>query len=151
MPISESTAPFEPRIVAFLCRWCSYAGADLAGVSRLEYPPNVVPMRVNCSGRVDADMVLTAIEKGADGVLIGGCHPGDCHYVSGNYKTRRRVALIQRALSEIGIDPRRVRLEWISASEGNKFQQTMTEFTQQIKDLGPSPVPAAVAEATSDG
>jgi len=106
---------------------------------------------VNCSGRVDADMVLTAIEKGADGVLIGGCHPGDCHYVSGNYKTRRRVALIQRALSEIGIDPRRVRLEWISASEGNKFQQTMTEFTQQIKDLGPSPVPAAVAEATSDG
>ena len=151
MPISESTAPVEPRIVAFLCRWCSYAGADLAGVSRLEYPPNVVPMRVNCSGRVDADMVLTAIEKGADGVLIGGCHPGDCHYVSGNYKTRRRVALIQRALSEIGIDPRRVRLEWISASEGNKFQQTMTEFTQQIKDLGPSPVPAAVAEATSDG
>jgi len=151
LPISESTAPFEPRIVAFLCRWCSYAGADLAGVSRLEYPPNVVPMRVNCSGRVDADMVLTAIEKGADGVLIGGCHPGDCHYVSGNYKTRRRVALIQHALSEIGIDPRRVRLEWISASEGNKFQQTMTEFTQQIKDLGPSPVPAAVAEATSDG
>ena len=151
MPISESTAPFEPRIVAFLCRWCSYAGADLAGVSRLEYPPNVVPMRVNCSGRVDADMVLTAIEKGADGVLIGGCHPGDCHYVSGTYKTRRRVALIQRALSEIGIDPRRVRLEWISASEGNKFQQTMTEFTQQIKDLGPSPVPAAAAEATSDG
>jgi len=150
--MSESTAPFEPRIIAFLCCWCSYAGADLAGVSRLEYPPNVVPMRVNCSWRVDAEMVLTAIEKGADGVLIGGCHPGDCHYVSGNYKTRRRVALIQRALSEIGIDPRRVRLEWISASEGNKFQHTMIEFTQQVKDLGPSPVLAASAsEATSDG
>jgi F420-non-reducing hydrogenase iron-sulfur subunit len=142
--MSDRTGPFEPKIVAFLCRWCSYAGADLAGVSRMEYPPNVVPMRVNCSGRVDVEMVLAAIEKGADGVLIGGCHPGDCHYVSGNYKTRRRVALIKRALSEIGIDPRRVHLEWISASEGHKFQQTITQFTQRIRDLGPSPVPAAV-------
>jgi len=141
--MSDRTGPFEPKIVAFLCRWCSYAGADLAGVSRMEYPPNVVPMRVNCSGRVDVEMVLAAIEKGADGVLIGGCHPGDCHYVSGNYKTRRRVALIKRALSEIGIDPRRVHLEWISASEGHKFQQTITQFTQRIRDLGPSPVPAA--------
>ncbi len=145
--MSDHNGSFEPRIVAFLCRWCSYAGADLAGVSRMEYPPNVIPMRVNCSGRVDAEMVLTAIEKGADGVLIGGCHPGDCHYVSGNYKTRRRVALIQRALSEIGIDPRRVRLEWISASEGNKFQQTMREYTALIRDLGPSPVRLAKAES----
>ena len=143
---------FEPKIVAFLCRWCSYAGADLAGVSRLTYPPNVVPMRVNCSGRVDAEMVLAALEKGADGVLIGGCHPGDCHYVSGNYKTRRRIALIKRALSEIGIDPRRVHLEWISASEGNKFQQTITTFTRQIRDLGPSPVLAPTArEAAQHG
>ncbi len=148
----ENRQPFEPKIVAFLCRWCSYAGADLAGVSRLQYPANVIPMRVNCSGRVDAEMVLTAIEKGADGVLIGGCHPGDCHYVHGNYKTRRRVALIQRALSEIGIDPRRVHLEWISASEGNKFQQTITQFTQHIRDLGPSPVKATQpTEVTVDG
>ena len=145
--MSDRNAPFEPRIVAFLCRWCSYAGADLAGVSRMEYPPNVTPMRVNCSGRVDAEMVLTAIEKGADGVLIGGCHPGDCHYVSGNYKTRRRVELIRRALSEIGIDPRRVQLEWISASEGNKFQQTMVEYTELIRDLGPNPVRLAEAES----
>ena len=145
--MSDPTGPFEPKSVAFLCRWCSYAGADLAGVSRLEYPPNDVPMRVNCSGRVDAEMVLAALEKGADGVLIGGCHPGDCHYVSGNYKTRRRVALIQRALSEIGIDPQRVRLEWISASEGNKFQQTMREYTELIRDLGPSPVRLAKAES----
>jgi len=149
--MSDRNAPFEPKIVAFLCRWCSYAGADLAGVSRMEYPPNVVPMRVNCSGRVDAEMVLTAIEKGADGVLIGGCHPGDCHYVSGNYKTRRRVALIQRALTEIGIDPRRVRLEWISASEGNKFQQTMVEYTELIRDLGPSPVRLARGESEEAG
>jgi F420-non-reducing hydrogenase iron-sulfur subunit len=135
---------FEPRIVAFLCRWCSYAGADLAGVSRLQYPPNVIPMRVNCSGRVDAGMVLKALEKGADGVLIGGCHPGDCHYVNGNYKTRRRIALLQRALSEVGIEPSRVRLEWISASEGAKFGRTIAEFTEEIRALGPSPVPAAI-------
>jgi F420-non-reducing hydrogenase iron-sulfur subunit len=129
----------EPKIVAFLCRWCSYAGADLAGVSRMIYPPNVVPMRVNCSGRVDAAMVLGALEKGADGVLIGGCHPGDCHYVNGNYKTRRRIALLQRALAEVGFDPRRVHLEWISASEGSKFRDTVTAFTATIRELGPSP------------
>jgi len=123
--MDERTDGFEPKIVAFLCRWCSYAGADLAGVSRMTYPPNVIPIRVNCSGRVDAEMVLAALEKGADGVLIGGCHPGDCHYVSGNYKTRRRVTLLKRALSEIGIDPRRVHLEWISANEGAKFQRTV--------------------------
>ena len=131
---------FEPRIVAFLCRWCSYAGADLAGVSRLPYPSNVVPMRVNCSGRVDAAMVYAALEKGADGVLIGGCHPGDCHYVSGNYKARRRIVLLKQALSEAGIDPRRVHLEWISASEGIKFQTTVSSYTELIRELGPSPV-----------
>jgi F420-non-reducing hydrogenase iron-sulfur subunit len=139
LPTSESSA-FEPRIVAFLCRWCSYAGADLAGVSRLQYPPNVVPMRVNCSGRVNAAMVLRALERGADGVLIGGCHPGDCHYVSGNYKTRRRVVLLKRALADAGLDPHRVHLEWISASEGAKFQQTMAQYIQTIRELGPSPV-----------
>jgi len=137
---------FEPRIVAFLCRWCSYAGADLAGVSRLTYPPNIVPLRVNCSGRVSAEMVVTAFDKGADGVLIGGCHPGDCHYVSGNYKTRRRVVLFQRALAEAGIDPRRLKLEWISASEGGKFQSTVTEFTRLVRALGPSPLKLGVSE-----
>jgi len=138
--MDERTDGFEPKIVAFLCRWCSYAGADLAGVSRMTYPPNVIPIRVNCSGRVDAGMVLTALAKGADGVLIGGCHPGDCHYVSGNYKTRRRVTLLKRALSDVGIDPRRVHLEWISANEGAKFQRTMESFIAEIARLGPSPV-----------
>jgi len=142
--MANASASFEPRIVAFLCRWCSYAGADLAGVSRLQYPPNVIPMRVNCSGRVDAEMVLRALEKGADAVLIGGCHPGDCHYVSGNYKTRRRVVLLKRALSDVGIDPRRVHLEWISASEGGKFQRTIESYVELIQTLGPSPVRAAV-------
>ena len=104
------------------------------------YPPNIVPIRVNCSGRVDAGMVLGALQQGADGVLIGGCHPGDCHYVSGNYKTRRRVELLKRALAETGMDPNRVRLEWISASEGAKFRDTVSAFTEQIRNLGPSPV-----------
>ena len=131
---------FEPKIIAFLCRWCSYAGADLAGVSRMIYPENIVPMRVNCSGRVDAGMVMAAFESGADGVLIGGCHPGDCHYVNGNYKTRRRVILLKQALAEVGIKPQRLHLEWISASEGVKFQRTVTEFTRLIKGLGPSPM-----------
>jgi F420-non-reducing hydrogenase iron-sulfur subunit len=131
---------FEPKIVAFLCRWCSYAGADLAGVSRMTYPDNIIPMRVNCSGRVDAGMVMAAFERGADGVLIGGCHPGDCHYVNGNYKTRRRVILLKQALAEVGIKPQRLHLEWISASEGVKFQRTVTEFTRLIKGLGPSPM-----------
>ena len=131
---------FEPKIIAFLCRWCSYAGADLAGVSRMIYPENIIPMRVNCSGRVDAGMVMAAFESGADGVLIGGCHPGDCHYVNGNYKTRRRVILLKQALTEVGIKPQRLRLEWISASEGVKFQRTVTEFTRLIKGLGPSPM-----------
>ena len=131
---------FEPKIVAFLCRWCSYAGADLAGVSRMTYPDNIIPMRVNCSGRVNAGMVMAAFERGADGVLIGGCHPGDCHYVNGNYKTRRRVILLKRALAEVGIKPQRLHLEWISASEGVKFQRTVTEFTRLIYGLGPSPM-----------
>ena len=131
---------YEPKIVAFLCRWCSYAGADLAGVSRLIYPPNVIPMRVNCSGRVDAGMVTEVLAKGADGVLIGGCHPGDCHYVNGNYKTRRRVKLLKAALEQAGVNPERVHLEWISASEGGKFQKTVEGFTTKLQELGPSPV-----------
>jgi len=131
---------FEPKIVAFLCRWCAYAGADLAGTSRLKYPPNVVPIRVPCSGRVEPAWVVEALREGADGVLIGGCHPGDCHYVSGNYKTRRRVYLLRKVLSELGIEPERVRLEWVSASEGAKFAQVVSEFVAQLRALGPMKV-----------
>lgn len=140
--VDHSGNGFEPKIVAFLCRWCSYAGADLAGVSRLTYPPNVVPIRVNCSGRVDTSMVTGALAKGADGVLIGGCHFGDCHYISGNYKARRRVQLLKSALDQVGIDPARLRLTWISASEGNHFQKTIEEFTAELKELGPMMVVA---------
>ena len=130
-------ADFEPKIVAFLCRWCAYAGADLAGTSRLQYPPNVVPIRVPCSGRVEPAWVVDALVKGADGVLIGGCHPGDCHYVSGNYKARRRVYLLKKILPELGIEPERVRLEWVSATEGKRFAEVVADFVAQLKELGP--------------
>ncbi len=130
-------AEFEPKIVAFLCRWCAYAGADLAGTSRLKYPPNVVPIRVPCSGRVEPSWVVDALREGADGVLIGGCHPGDCHYVSGNYKARRRVYLLKKILPELGIEPERVRLEWVSASEGKRFAEVVADFVAQLKELGP--------------
>lgn len=129
---------FEPKIVAFLCRWCAYAGADLAGVSRLEYPPNVTPILVPCSGRVDSQYVLLALKNGADGVLIGGCHtPNDCHYISGNYKALKRYALLKNYLKQIGINPRRIRLEWISATEGQKFATVIKEFTEELRMLGP--------------
>lgn len=129
---------FEPKIVAFLCRWCAYAGADLAGVSRLEYPPNVVPILIPCSGRVDPQYVLLAFKNGADGVLIGGCHtPNDCHYISGNYKALKRYALLKKYLEQIGINPNRIKLEWISATEGQKFARVIEEFTEELKRLGP--------------
>lgn len=131
---------FEPVIVTFLCNWCAYSAGDFAGVRRLKYPPNVVPIRVMCSGRVDPKFVLEALRKGADGVLIGGCHPGDCHYVSGNYRTARRVVLLRRMLMEMGVDPRRIKLEWISASEGAKFRDVMIAFTEEIRNLGPNPL-----------
>jgi F420-non-reducing hydrogenase iron-sulfur subunit len=129
---------WEPRIVAILCRWCAYAGADLAGVSRLKYPPNVIPIRVPCSGRVDPQFILEAFENGADGVLIGGCHiPSDCHYVAGNFKAMKRIAMVRKMLEVAGIEPERVRLEWISASEGEKFARVVEEFTETIRKLGP--------------
>ena len=129
---------FEPKIVAFLCRWCAYAGADLAGVSRLEYPPNVTPILVPCTGRIDAQFILLALKNGADGVLIGGCHtPNDCHYLAGNYKALKRYALLRVYLKQIGINPKRVRLEWISATEGTKFARVIKEFTDELKKLGP--------------
>lgn len=128
---------FEPRIVGFLCNWCSYTGADLAGTARLHYPPNVTSIRVMCSGRVDPGFVLDAFRRGADGVLVCGCHPGDCHYIEGNYKCMRRMPLTQLLIEKMGIDKRRLRLEWVSASEGGRFQEVISEFTETIRALGP--------------
>jgi len=136
--MTEITA-FEPRIVAFLCNWCTYTGADLAGTSRLQYPPNVRIIRTMCSSAVDPVYVLKPLLEGADGVLIGGCHPGDCHYQTGNYKTRRRYVALQEILKTSGIDARRVWLRWISASEGQKFASTVTDMVSAMKDLGPNP------------
>lgn len=131
---------FEPKIVGFLCNWCSYAGADLAGVSRYQYPPEIRIIRVMCSARVDPMIVLTLFKEGADGILIGGCHIGDCHYISGNYHTEKRAFVIKRLMEKTGLEVERFRLEWISASEGEKFANTVAEFTETIKNLGPSKV-----------
>jgi F420-non-reducing hydrogenase iron-sulfur subunit len=128
---------FQPKIVGFLCRWCAYTGADLAGTSRIKYPPNVTPIRVNCSGRVDPTFVLKALASGADGVLIAGCHPGDCHYTNGNIKTIRRFKLLQRMLTQFGIEKDRVRLEWVSASEGERYARIVESMTQELRALGP--------------
>ncbi|MFX1534028.1 MAG: hydrogenase iron-sulfur subunit [Promethearchaeota archaeon] len=131
---------FEPNIIGFLCNWCSYAGADLAGTSRMKYPPNITSIRVMCSGRVDIVIVLEALKKGADGVFIAGCHPGDCHYKSGNYKTNRRIKLLKKFLDDMGIEPNRVKFEYISASEGQKFASTVTKFVDELRTLGPTPL-----------
>jgi F420-non-reducing hydrogenase iron-sulfur subunit len=128
---------FEPNIIGFLCNWCSYAGADLAGTSRIQYPPNLRAIRVMCSGRVNPIFVINALQQGADGVLIGGCHPGDCHYERGNYLARRRFAVLKNLLEYTGIDPRRVRMTWVSASEGKKFAEVVKEVTDDIRELGP--------------
>ena len=128
---------FEPKIVGFLCNWCSYAGADLAGTSRLTYPDNVRVIRVMCSGRVDPTFIMKAFNEGADGVLVAGCHFGDCHYSEGNYKTMRRVRLLQKLVEQMGIDPKRIRLEWVSASEGGKWAKVVTDMTEEIRQLGP--------------
>jgi len=129
---------FEPKIVFFCCNWCSYAGADLAGTSRMQYSPNIRVIRVMCSGRVNPLFVIKALSIGADGVLVLGCHPGDCHYIEGNYKTMRRIPLLKKMLKQLGIDEERVRLEWVSASEGAKFAEVADGFTQSIRELGPS-------------
>lgn len=128
---------FEPNIVAFLCNWCSYAGADLAGTSRIKYPPNVKVIRVMCSGRVNPLFVINALQQGADGVLIGGCHPGDCHYAKGNYYARRRIAVLKKLLEFIGIEPERVHMAWVSAAEGQKFADVIKEVTDNVKKIGP--------------
>lgn len=128
---------FEPRIVAFCCNWCSYAAADLAGTSRFHYPPNVRIVRVMCSGRVEPEFIFDAFKHGADGVIITGCHPGECHYVSGNLNAERRVEKVKRAMEYLGIEPGRLRLEWMSAAEGERFASVMRDFTAEIRALGP--------------
>ena len=136
---------FEPNIIGFLCNWCSYAGADLAGTSRMKYPPNIKSIRVMCSGRVDPVFILEALKKGADGVLVAGCHPGDCHYQSGNYKANRRIKLLKKLLNEMAVDPKRVRFEYVSASEGQKFATIVTEFVNELKKMGPNPIKEVIA------
>lgn len=130
---------FEPIVIAFCCNWCSYAGADLAGTSRLQYPPNIRIIRVMCSGMVHPTTIMDALTKGADGVLMCGCHPGDCHYLEGNLKAEKRAEAIDLLLEDFGLEPERFRLEWISASEGPRFAQVMTEMVEAIKEIGPSP------------
>jgi len=137
LPSVAEQSPFEPRIVAFFCNWCTYLAADLAGTSRMKYTPNVRVVRVMCSGRVDPQFVLDAFAHGADGVLIGGCHPGDCHYQEGNYKALRRYRLLKRMLREIGIEDDRLRLEWISASEAERFRWVMNDMVERVRILGP--------------
>ncbi len=134
MPLTE----YEPKIVGFFCNWCSYAGADLAGTSRINYPTSLRIVRVPCSGRVNPQFILKAFHMGADGVLVAGCHPGDCHYSTGNYFTRRRLQLIKRFLAFLGIDERRFRVRWISASEGPRFADTVREMTEELREMGPS-------------
>jgi F420-non-reducing hydrogenase iron-sulfur subunit len=136
---------FEPKIIGFLCNWCAYAGADLAGVSRIQYPPNIRIIRVMCSGRVDPAFILEALKDGADGVLVAGCHlPSDCHYISGNFKALRRITLLKKVLQQFGIEPERVRLEWISASEGDKFATVVKDMVEKIKKLGPNPLKGGI-------
>ena len=137
MDKAAAAAQFEPRIVAFFCNWCTYLAADLAGTTRMKYAPNVRVVRVMCSGRIDPQFVLDAFAKGADGVLIGGCHPGDCHYESGNYKTLRRYHLLRRVLHELGIEDERFRLEWISASEAEPLKTVVNSMVESIRKLGP--------------
>ena len=135
---APSAPPWQPRIVAFLCNWCSYAGADLAGVSRFQYPPSVRIIRVPCSSRVSPSMILKALQQGADGVLVSGCHPGDCHYQTGNYYARHRFALFHDMMDYVGIEKGRVQFTWVSAAEGEKFARLIREVTESVRKLGPA-------------
>ena len=133
-------AEFDPTILAFCCNWCSYAGADLAGVSRLQMPPNVHVIRVMCSASVKPEYLMKAVSQGVDGVLVLGCHIGDCHYMTGNHRTAKRIPLVKKIMGDVGLDERRVRLDWVSAAEGEKFQKVITEFVNEVKELGPNPL-----------
>ncbi len=134
---SNSDTEWEPRILAYCCNWCSYAGADLAGTSRIQYPPNARILRVNCTGRIDPEFILAALDLGADGVLVSGCHPGDCHYTSGNLKARARWALLEKVIEQSGVNPKRVRLQWASASEAQIFADGVRTLVEQVRELGP--------------
>ena len=135
--VGGAVSTFEPKIIGFLCWWCSYAASDMAGTSRLKYPPNVSTIRVMCSSRVDPTFVMRAFTEGADGVLIAGCHPGECHYVDGNYKTVARVRLLKKTLAQLGLEDDRLRLEWISAGESPKFAEVIADMTAKVRKLGP--------------
>jgi F420-non-reducing hydrogenase iron-sulfur subunit len=140
---------FQPRIVAFACNWCSYAGADLAGVSRIQYPPTMRVIRVMCSGRVSPMFILEALRGGADGVLVTGCHLGDCHYISGNERAIENIEMAHSLIQLLGIEPERLRLEWISAAEGARFAEIVSEFTEQVRSLGANPLGAGKRQVTS--
>jgi coenzyme F420-reducing hydrogenase delta subunit len=131
------TETFEPKIIAFLCKWCSSAGSDLAGVSRMQYPSNIVPIQVMCSGSVSPLYILSAFNRGADGVLVSGCHPGDCHYIKGNYYARRRIHLVKNLMEFMGLEEKRFRMSWVSAAEGAKFTEIVREFVEELKPMGP--------------
>jgi F420-non-reducing hydrogenase iron-sulfur subunit len=139
---------FRPKIVAFLCKWCSYTGADLAGTSRMQYKSNVRAIRVMCSGRIEPTFVLRSFQKGADGVLLCGCHPGDCHYQEGNYRCLRRYLLLQKYIKQMGIEPARLKLEWISASEGKQYAELINRFTETITAMGPCKIKETMAVLT---
>jgi len=147
--MTSASNDHEPKIVGFLCNWCAYQGADLAGTSRMGYAPNVRIIRVMCTGRIDPTFVVKAFAAGADGVIIGGCHPGDCHYSEGNYKTMRRVALLKKMLGQFGVEPERFRLEWVSAGEGSKWVKIANEMTAELKALGPRVRREAAKEAVA--
>ena len=136
--LKQENGQWEPKIIAFLCSWCSYAGADLAGVSRLQYPSNIRIVRVPCSGRVNPFFIVKSLQQGWDGVLVSGCHPGDCHYLTGNYYARRRFAILKNMLEYIGIEEGRVHFSWVSAGEGQKFSQVVKEVSESVKKLGPA-------------
>jgi F420-non-reducing hydrogenase iron-sulfur subunit len=147
---------WEPKLLGFLCRWCSYAGADLAGTSRKKYPANIRIIKVPCSGRVDSLFILKALRLGFDGVLVSGCHPGDCHYQTGNYRARRRIAITKKFLDYLGIEPQRLQARWVSASEGGKFAEVVTDVTNGLKEVGPNRLferknDGAKAKAESEG
>ncbi|MCK4665164.1 hydrogenase iron-sulfur subunit [Candidatus Dependentiae bacterium] len=137
--MSKVATEFKPKIIVFTCNWCAYAGADLAGVSRLQMKPYFRIIRTTCSARVEPSFVLEAFKKGADGVLVAGCHPGDCHYIGGNFRTRRRMALLSILLEQFGLNPKRFKLDWISAGEAQKFQKVINKFIDTVYELGPSP------------
>ena len=140
----ETKQDWSPKIVAFLCNWCSYAGADLAGVSRMQYAPDIRVIRVPCSGRINPMYIISALHRGADGVLVSGCHPGDCHYISGNLVAKRKFSMLKNFLEHVGIEPERVQFSWVSASEGARFAALVEKVVEDVKRIGPSRRPTAV-------